>query len=673
METLNRFPQMMQEYLVRQVRECEEEADARKFAMRTKKDALAYQDALRRKLRKVFGPMPRRTALKPVITGEFERDAYRVEKVMFESRPGFPVTANLYIPKRRKFPLPGVVGTCGHSASGKAEPAYQSFCQSLASKGYVVLIYDPMSQGERLQYPDGKGGSRVGVCCPEHNQMGNQQILAGEFFGSWRVWDGIRACDYLLSRPEVDPMHLGLTGNSGGGTMTTLILANDQRYTMAGPGCYVTTWRRNAENELPADSEQQPPFALGLGLDIDDFFGLHAPNPLILLTQELDYFDQRGAQEAFERLRHLYKLLGAEDNVAIFTGPDHHGYHQPLREAMYGFFNKACGKTRETGREPTLNIEPEEQLWVTKTGQVSDLKPRPRTVFTFTKEKAEALAGKRKPLQGDALQKALRKLLNLPQREGAPEYRILRQLGKREGYPKPYATCYVVETEPGIQAVVYKLEDDALASRPAPGKEAVLYLPHISSDEDLRTDALVRKLGKSAPAFFAMDYRGVGESRPNTCGINTYLNPYGSDYFYASYQLMLGEPYVGQRTHDALAVLDWLESYGYARVHIVGRGWGSLPAAFAAALDPRVRQVTLKNAPISFTEWATTEMMGWPLSSCLPYVLETLDLPDCYAELMKKKLQIIQPWDAQMKPLSLAKAKAACKRHGIPERLVDRG
>lgn len=663
MEYPSRLPQMMQEHLMRRVREVEAEATARKRAMRTRQDALAYQEGLRRSLRAVFGPLPRRTPLKPVITGELERKAYRVQKVRFESRPGFPVTALLYLPKGREFPLPGVVASCGHSQSGKAEAAYQSFCQGLASKGYVVLIYDPISQGERLQYLEPQGGSRLGGCCAEHNQMARQQILLGEFFGTWRVWDGIRACDYLLSRPEVDPAHLGLTGNSGGGTLTTLLLANDHRYTMAAPGCYVTTWRRNAENELPADAEQQPPLALKLGLDIDDFLALHAPRPLILLTQELDFFDQRGAQEAYQRLRHLYKLLGAEENVALFTGPDHHGYARPLREAMVGFFNQACGKTREKAREPAITVEAEEELWVTKTGQVLTEKcggPEgrdccaARSVFDLTCERARALAGRRKPLRGEELQAALRKLLGLPRpgaargASAAPDFRILRQLGRCGDYPRAFATHYVVETEPGIQAVVAKLEDEGLYSRPAPGKEAVLYVPHRSSDEDLRTDPLVHELGRSARAFFAADLRGIGESQPNTCGGYNYLAPYGADYFYASFGLMLGEPLVGRRTYDLLRVMDWLESYGYVRLHLVGRGWGALPACFAAVLDGRVKQVTLKNAPLSFSEWATTQEARWPLSSCLPHALRVLDLPDCYAELKRKKLEIIEPWNAMM-------------------------
>lgn len=77
--------------------------------------------------------------------------------------------------------------------------------------------------------------------------------------GAWRAWDAVRGLDYLLSRPEVDTTRVGLTGNSGGGTMTTFVNALEDRLTMAAPSCYITTWVHNVENELPADSEQMPP------------------------------------------------------------------------------------------------------------------------------------------------------------------------------------------------------------------------------------------------------------------------------------------------------------------------------------------------------------------------------------------------------------------------------
>ena len=220
--------------------------------------------------------MPEKTPLNPRTTGVVERDRYVIEKVVFESRPGFLVTANLYLPKGRRGPAPGVVGTCGHSNNGKAGETYQSFAQGLARLGYVCLLFDPIGQGERLQYV-GAGMPKVGSGTGEHLYAGNQQFLVGEFVGSWRAWDGIRALDYLLTRPEVDKRHIGITGNSGGGTMTTWLCGLESRWTMAAPSCFVTTFRRNMENELPADTEQCPPRALALGLDHADFIAAMAP------------------------------------------------------------------------------------------------------------------------------------------------------------------------------------------------------------------------------------------------------------------------------------------------------------------------------------------------------------------------------------------------------------
>ena len=646
MDPLNRFPTMMQEYLIRKVRAAEEEADVRKRAMRTRAEALAYQEALRRKVRRIFGPLPKRTPLKATVSGILERDGYHLEKVILESRPGFPVTANLYVPEKRRLPAPCVLAPCGHSLNGKAEEKYQSFCLGLVKKGYVVLIYDPVSQGERLQYPDGKGGSRYGVGVGEHIHAGNQQLLIGEFIGTWRVWDGIRALDYLLSRPEADPTHIGLTGNSGGGTLTTLLVANDDRFTMAAPGCYVTTFRRNAENELPADNEQIPPGLLGFGMDMDDLLALHAPKPLILLTQEKDYFDQRGSLEVFARLQRLYRLLGAPDNVAMVTGPEGHGYGKPLREAMYGFFNRACGRPANR-REPPLQIEPEEALWATQTGQVTELSPR--TVFSFTRETAARLAAKRKPLAGPELRRALTRLLALPKRTGPPEFRILRPWGKR-GYLRPHAATYAIETEPNAWTILTMLTDEPFASRPPRGREATLYVSHESADAELREDPFARGLVEPTGAFFAMDVRGVGDSRPNTCGENTYAHPYGCDYFYSSYGILFAEPYLGRRTHDVLSVLDLLEAYGYTRMHLAALGMGSLPALFAAVLDDRVTRVTLKHCLLSYQELVEEEDFAWPLSSLLPNVLTTLDLPDCYRALRGKRLRIIEPLDAKRQP-----------------------
>ena len=646
---LNRFPEMVQSYFVARVRRAEQAGLEARARLKTRADAEAYVRMVREKIAVSFGPMPERTPLAPQITGVVDRDVYKIEKLIFQSRPDFFVTANLYIPKGRKFPLPGVVGTCGHSNNGKAAEAYQSFAQGLARMGYVVLIYDPLGQGERLQYPDGKLRSRVGVGVAEHIYAGNQQFLVNEFLGAWRAWDGIRALDYLLTREEVDPRHVGVTGNSGGGTMTTWLCGVEQRWTMAAPACFVTTFRRNLENELPADTEQCPPRALALNLDHDDFLAAMAPKPIIILAKEKDFFDVRGSQEALDRLKRLYTLLGAPQNIALHVGPTPHGYSKENREAMYRWFNRVTGISRAT-EEPKLVIEKDETLYCAPHGQVSELRSRP--VYSFTRAKSMELRSRRKPLDGESLGRAVADLLRLPARQGVPDYRILRPISGRK-YGKPHFVTYAVATEPGIQALVSMLTDESLCSRPPQGvRRAVLYVAHRSSDAELREEPLVAELLKAEPkaGFFACDVRGIGESQPNTCGQNTFLDPYGNDFFYAIHSLMLDHPYLGQKTHDVLCVLDWLKGCGYGEVHLAAKGWGALPATFAAMLSDQVVQVTLKNALTSYAEIAESERYQWPLATLLPGVLARFDLPDCYRALTAKKLRQIEPWGACVEP-----------------------
>jgi hypothetical protein len=147
-------------------------------------------------------------------------------------------------------------------------------------------------------------------------------------------------------------------------------------------------------------------------------------------------------------------------------------------------------------------------------------------------------------------------------------------------------------------------------------------------------------------AFYTCDVRGIGESRPDTCGVDQFLRPYGNDYFYAIHALMLDRPYVGQKTFDVLRVLAWLKDIGHKEVHLVAKGWGTLPATFAAVLSELVTRVTLKNALTNYADVARSETYTWPLSSFVPGVLKSFDLEDCYKALEAKKLKQIDPWNA---------------------------
>lgn len=638
----NRFPRAVQEYYVHLIRKAEREADARRAALRTREDAQRYVVEIREKIKRCFGPFPEKTPLNARITATHPREGYKIENVIFESRPGFPVTANLYVPTDRKGPLPGVIAPCGHSANGKAAGTYQSFAQGLARQGYVVLIFDPMGQGERLQHTTASLAARFGTGTGEHIYVGNRMTLVDENQPAWFAWDGIRALDYLLSRPEVDPKHVGVTGNSGGGTQATWLCGLERRFTMAAPSCFITTLRRNIENEESQDAEQYPWRMLALGLDHSDFLAAMAPNPVRILGQERDYFDARGFEEAGQRLKQLYRLLGAEDKFSVFLGPDPHGYSKPNREAMYGWFNQQTGIVSGQ-KEPVLKMETDDTLRCTVKGQVSEQPVS--SAFDFVREKSRRLAGARKNLRGEALRNVLTTALTLPPRDGIADYRIMRSAGDR-GYPLQRAAHYVLETEPGIPVVAIRLSETPLVSRvPRGSGRALLYIAHRSADAELRDDLWLRdvmKMEAKGTALFACDLRGIGETKP-VLSTPEFAAKGGTDYFHAGLGLMFERPMAGQRTFDVLRVLDWLQATGHQEIHLVARGEGAIPGTFAAVLHDGVREVTLRHALRSYTEVAENEVYRWPLSSFVPAALSQFDLPDCYRELEAKSLKQIEP------------------------------
>lgn len=633
------YPHLVHEYYVARMRQFSLLRDQARGKIRTKNDVLKLKKIIREKLARSFGRLPEKTPLNPKLTGRFERSHYIVEKIIFESRPSLFVTANLYIPKKIKGKLPCVLGACGHSGIGKAEPFYQAFVQGLATKGYLVLIYDPLSQGERIQYPVKEGLAQPEGCCQEHNMMGNQMSLIGEFFGKWRLWDGMRALDYLLSRPEADPARVGVTGNSGGGTLTTYLNAFDNRFTMAAPSCFVTTYLCNLENELPSDSEQIPPNIIKYGLDMADFFVAQIPRPVILLGQNNDFFDRRGLIKTYNELKRIYTIMGAGKNIELFIGPRDHGYFPENREAMYAFFNKHSGIKTDSKEGKTVT-EPPERLFAAPGGQVH--KMQGKRVFDFTKEQAAKINLARKNVFGATLKKKICEVLAVHGQSMIPHYRVLRA---RDNNTKRYAfhLSFAVETEPGIQAILHVFGPQGYSHFPKL-KKALLYLPHLSSQQDVAAGEAPHI---EAP-LFALDVRGMGQTQALTCANDNFFAPYGNDYLYASYANMSGQPYLGRRVHDLMAVLNLLQSEGYREVHLVARGMGALIATFAAVLHPLVKRVTLKNTLLSYYELTQAPIQSWPLSVIPSDILHYFDLPDCYRALAKKHLEIISPWNSQM-------------------------
>jgi cephalosporin-C deacetylase-like acetyl esterase len=129
----------------------------------------------------------------------------------------------------------------------------------LVQRGYVVINWDAVGQGERSQFWDPKKKkSRYNLICAEHAVLGNLAYLAGTNLARWEVWDGIRGLDYLLSRSDVDPERINITGTSGGGFQTAHIAALDRRIKVAAPSCYITALPLRVYNRIFKNPDSDP-------------------------------------------------------------------------------------------------------------------------------------------------------------------------------------------------------------------------------------------------------------------------------------------------------------------------------------------------------------------------------------------------------------------------------
>lgn len=303
-------------------------------------DWTSYQSKVKASLRHPLEKF-KKSDLNSRITGTIERETYKVEKVLFESQPGFFVTAGLFIPNIRQHPAPAVIYCAGHTELGFRSETYQHVILNLVEKGFIVFAFDPLGQGERLQYTDPETGkSVIGGPTTEHSYAGIQTLLTGASLTDYFIWDGIRAIDYLESRPEVDMKRIGITGRSGGGTQAAMIAACDERIYAVAPENYITSFKRLLQSIGPQDAEQNPWRAIVNGIDHPDFLHLHAPKPALILTTTHDFFSIQGARETYAEARASFIALGKPDNLQMVEDIGGHQSTRKNRESyMHSFSN----------------------------------------------------------------------------------------------------------------------------------------------------------------------------------------------------------------------------------------------------------------------------------------------------------------------------------------------
>ena len=548
-----------------------------------------------------------------------------LEHIIFNSRKNFTVTANFYLPARRKGKVPAVLFVQGHANSGKRHYTYARVCENLARRGIAVLSIDPIQQGERDQF-----FNRIQInCALAHNRLNRQLLALGESMSDWRTYDGIRAVDYLISRPEVDPERIGINGQSGGGTMTALIFANDERIKCAAPSCYITTFCANVQNELAADGEQIPTGFLADGGEMADLILARAPQPYRIIAQKGDYFDIRGARKTYQMVKKIYTLLGKPENISMTEHSGRHNYPPEGRQSAYEFFTSVFG-VKNHSAECKLTPKTAALNCLEKNG-VSGLKDE-KNIAALGKEKALQLRAERRKraLDKKALREKISQLLkigNVPER---PFYRSLRmteiegKLFQRVGIvPEKYITATLFYFDTGID---FELRAN---------KNAVLMLPDISSREEL-----VKYFDKSsARSLFALDPRGMGESEPSTVDRMRRLYwDYGADYHFASLGLFLNKPFIGRRVYDILCAINLLRAHGAENITLKAFGRSRYTAIFAALLsDKNVRIELVDGLPVTY-EQAFDDLTAPIPQSCVPHgILKIADIDEIYAECLKAR------------------------------------
>jgi dienelactone hydrolase len=581
----------------------------------------AYQDSARARFRRVLGPLPARTPLNAKVTGKLRRNGFRIEKVVYESSPHHHVTANLYVPDGRG-KWPGVLLFCGHEAEAKATVSYQKTAILFATNGFVVLVIDPISQGERMQLTDAGSKAQTRGGTTEHTLLNADAALLGLSAPAAQVWDNVRGLDYLLTRPEVDAARIGCLGNSGGATQTAYFLGVDERVKVAALCSYVASGERNLELSGPADGCVQLPGAGRARLDLADWPIMFAPKPLLLLSGRYDFVDYPSMETTYAETRRAYAALGQPEKAGLFTYDDGHGISQPKREAAVTWFRHWLLADERPVSEGELTTSTEQELRCTSTGQVNTAYPDEEALPASYRAQARALAEQRPRLSPEALAMVIRQQLGLPVADEAAAVTV-EQRGIAGGKGLPWQKLILRRAgEPPLPALLL------LPEGPAPTK-VLLWLADGGKASVADSTSLIQGYLRQRTAVLLADLRGLGETA-DPAAFND-AKYYNREYRPAILSLHLGRPLLGQRVTDVFTLLSFMQAQPSLRgqpLEVQASGRAAPVALHAAVLSPRISQLTLSRSQHSFYELLEQPLTKDAYSLVLPGVLRHYDLPD---------------------------------------------
>lgn len=637
-------------------RASDEFADEReeKRSIDSRREFEARRERVRTDFTSAIGGLPDRPADPSVERrGVLEREGYVVELVTFESRPDFHVTANCYVPEGEG-PHPGVLFLCGHVDAAKADRWNQRAAIELALNGFVVLVVDPISQGERHQYRDPETGEAIlagGGGVFAHCYAGQACFYAGANLARYMIHDARCGLDYLLDRDDVDGDRIGVTGTSGGGIQTLYLALLDDRIDAAAPCCAVTERSEWLGTGKRIDAEQAPYGAIPRGINFDDFLTGMAPRPVCVGAAAWDeYFPIEGVHETVGRAREVYDLHDARENVDLVVADEPHCSVYELGDGIFEWF---CDRLGDGPFEShgEISVLDESDLHCTPGGSVLAAYPNERTIDDLIRE----YVVDRYPDAGGA---------STPRDSQADAERIRTAVvetldldrGRCDLHPR-----YVSRSEHDgldVDHVFFKTERDpdvvvtgVLVSDPdvERGSPAVILFEEGTEELPDRRDE-VAALAAEHGAVFVFDPRGVGAVRhreiPIPAWVDDYDGVYGTEFKLAYDALLLGTPLFGMRVYDVLRALEFVRAVADGEnAALVGRGVGAYHALYAAVADSDVDSVDLRDLGPSFHEMATSREYSYDARLTAFDVIGNCDVPDLLAALDEREVTVDRKYD----------------------------
>jgi cephalosporin-C deacetylase-like acetyl esterase len=647
------MPDMLLAYLTSRLNALASRWDQERAKIRTAPDVEARNRFVREKFREMVHGFPERNPLSPVVVATQQRNGYRIENVMFQSRPNFWVTGNFYVPSTGAGTFPGVISPCGHYPLSRMEPAYQAVYINLVKAGFVVLAYDPIGQGERRQYwnPQTNQTEIATASTYEHSMPGQILLLMGEDLTHYRIWDGMRAIDYLETRPEVDKSRIACAGHSGGGTLTLFISALDERVKCAvvnegGTGHRWPIEIRPGSRVGPSDVEQNLFPAAIHGADLCDLHVAIAPRPLLALIEDYNPRFNRAA----EHIRARYLQLGVPEKFATGEATDPHAWTPKLRIATTDWLSRWLYGSPGPEREPDFETESPQSLYCTPNGSLR-YSQHGDSIFTLMLKKQAQLP----PKSAQVSASQIKELLHYRKHDGPLDPR-LRVTTPRKGYSIEKLEFL---SEPGIYIPTWVFVPETRRE----SYPAILFFNEAGKQADGMEFGLYERLVRHGNLVVAVDVRGIGETRPPhdnvRAGEFSHLFDVETAMSYMAW--FMDESLFGMRVQDAVRTVDYLLSrsdVNKADWKVVGKGAGALWVLYAAALDSRIQDATCERGLISYSTLARTDRYVHGGSVFVRDVLKHFDLPQVAASIAGRRLTLISPVDAmkQRVPENMARS-----------------